>query len=45
MSFFAFNRDNEGNILVSDQQVLEAVEIIVNQLLLLNARIEKGFER
>ena len=44
MSYFAFDRDKHGNILVSDQQVLEALELLVQNLQQLNEMIEEGFE-
>jgi hypothetical protein len=43
MSFFAFKRDDDGKALVSDEDIAEAVELIINQLILLNLRIEEAF--
>tara|TARA_R100000750_G_C2310005_1_gene82113 strand:+ start:41 stop:226 length:186 start_codon:yes stop_codon:yes gene_type:complete len=44
MSYFAFKRDDDGKILVTDQDILEAVEIVINQLILLNNRVEEEFQ-
>lgn len=44
MSFFAFKRNADGEIVVSDNDVLEAVELLINQLMLLNERFEEAFE-
>ena len=44
MSHFAFPRDQNGNILVTDQSAAEAMEILINQLMLLNERVEEAFE-
>ena len=44
MSFFAFPRNGNGEIVVSDQAALEALETLINQLILLNDRFEEAFE-
>ena len=40
MSYFAFKRTQDGEIEVSDQDVMRALEMLVNQLQLLNLRFE-----
>jgi|TARA_Y100000310_G_scaffold261629_1_gene271057 hypothetical protein len=44
MSYFAFRRDSDGKIVVTDQDAFEVVEMIVNQLMFLNAKFEEAFE-
>ena len=44
MSYFAFQRDNNGDVLVSDQQAAEALELVVNLLALISAQLEEAFD-
>ena len=44
MSFFAFKRDENDKILVNDQAVAEFLERLLNELILLNMRVEEAFE-
>lgn len=44
MSYFAFNRDAEGRVLISDQDAAEALEQMINWTALLCTRVEEGFE-
>lgn len=44
MSYFAFKRDENNNVVVTDQILLESIEILINQLMLLNERFEEAHE-
>jgi hypothetical protein len=44
MSYFAFNRDTEGNIVINDEDLLCAIEKLINNLELLNVRFEEAFD-
>jgi hypothetical protein len=43
MSYFAFPKDKNGNIQVTDESAAEAAEILINQITLLNLRFEEAF--
>ena len=43
MSYFAFPKDVNGNIQVTDEAAAEAAEILINQITLLNLRFEEAF--
>jgi hypothetical protein len=43
MSYFSFNRDSEGNVQVTDSEALEALELLLNNVALLNVRFEEAF--
>lgn len=43
MSYFGFPKDDEGNVVVSDVDAAEAIEILINQITLLNLRFEEAF--
>jgi len=43
MSYFAFPKDKNGDIKVTDESAAEAVEILINQITLLNLRFEEAF--
>jgi len=44
MSFFAFPKDENGEIRVSDKDLLDAIELLINQVILLNMRFEEAFQ-
>ena len=44
MSYFGFKRNDSGEIVVSDQDAAEALELLINQLILLNLRFEEAFD-
>ena len=43
MSYFGFPRNDDGSIEVGDYDVLEAMELMINQLILLNERFEHAY--
>ena len=44
MSFFGFPKGPDGKVLVNDQTVAEALEILINQIYLLNLRVEEAYQ-
>ena len=43
MSYFGFPRDENGNVVVADSDVVEYLESLLQQIKLLNLRFEETF--
>lgn len=44
MSFFGFKRDEAGRLVANEQDTLQAMEVLINQLHLLNEQFREAFD-
>ena len=44
MSYFAFKRNDDGEMIVDNASLAAALELLINQVCLLNARFEEAFD-
>ena len=44
MSYFAFQRDEDGNVLINEDDIANYLEELLNEIKLLNMRFEEAFD-
>lgn len=44
MSGYGWPKNEKGEVIVNDQTVADALEVLINQIMLLNERFEEAFE-